>query len=331
MESFSNYSFNFSHSFSYAALAFQTMFMSTYFPGYWYASVLNESFGKLGNIVEQLKERALKIKVVQPQLSNLYENCKFIINDNKDPNVGTIYIGLSRVKGIGDKAASALNTLFDIKFKSFDEFINHLTENKLTAINKRALITMANIGMFDSFKLSRQEARAKILLIKEKNNYRVVTEHLEGKRPKYRLMTIEEAMEKDAEDNKITDTFFYISEVEALGIGFSNNPSVKLNKKLMQLRMNPKIKDSKDYDAGLVSKILEKTTKTGKKYFFLQIDSLSHGNMDIFLWEQDIKKIGLAMISSIDKYDMVVFCAKKNSWGSGDTYNMKALIKVEGD
>jgi DNA polymerase III subunit alpha len=328
MESFSDYSFNLSHSFSYSILAFQTMFMSTYFPGYWYTSVLNESFDKLGNIIKQIKERGLKIKIVPPQLSNLYENCMFKM-DEQDPSCGIIYIGLSQVKGIGEKAAIALNTLFDVKFKKFDTFIDYLAENKLSAINKRALLTMANIGMFDSFGLTRQEARAKILIMKEKTNYRVVKEQKEGKRAKYRPMELDEAIIKDVDDNNIIDSFFYASEIDALGSAFSPNPAEKLRIKLMQIRLNPKIRNGKDYDAGLITKIMEKTTKTGKKFFFMQIDSIMQGALDVFVWEKDIKKIGHTVFASLQKYNTIVFLAQKNKWGAGDSWNLKSLTVIK--
>jgi DNA polymerase III subunit alpha len=330
MEKFSNYSFNLSHSASYATLAFQTMFMSTYFPGYWYAAVLNQSFDKLENIIKEIQNRNLNIKILPPQLSNLYESCVFKM-DEKDPNTGIIYIGLSRVKGIGEKAAAALSKLFDIKFRKFDTFIDYLIENKLSVINKRALLTMINIGMFDNFSLTRREARAKVLILKEKTNYRVVKEKKDGKRAKYRPMTIEEGIKKDNEDNNISDTFFYVSEIESLGIGFSENPAYKLKDKLTQIRFNPQIKNGKDYDAGLISMIKEKTTKKGKKYYYIQIDSLSQGNISAFVWEQDIKRIGFELLNDLKKFDTIVFIAKENDWGTGLTYNLKSLILIKED
>ena len=152
-----------SHSLSYSLLAYQTMYMSTTFPGHWYASVLNESPGKLSEVIEEIKKRTkeenLGIRFSPPQLGNFYNLYTFVPDEKGNPYDGVIYIGLRHIKGFGVKAMPQMESLIGREFQKIEEVLDFIKENKLNAINKTALLAMANIGMFEEICPNRARAR----------------------------------------------------------------------------------------------------------------------------------------------------------------------------
>lgn len=328
MVKFSLYSFNQSHSLNYSLLAYQTMYMSVKFPGYWYAEVLNENPGKLENVMQEIKSRSkidnLRIKFSPPQLGNFFTDYTFVPDENGNPYDGTIYIGLRHIKGFGEKALPQMTQLVGQSFNNIDDFLSYIKENKLNAINKTALLAMANIGMFSELGLTREKARAKILV--EKDNSFRVEEESTGKRKKWRPMRILEAMEKDREDNKIGKKFFFIAEKEAIGVPFTDNPTHVLKDKIRSLQMKY---GDKYVDGGLLSSIKKKKTKNGKTYYLLFVDSLlKKCEVMMFLWEKTLNQLGEEFFTSLEEYDAVVFVGRENDWKNG-TYNIDSIIKVE--
>jgi DNA polymerase III subunit alpha len=332
MEKFSSYSFNASHAISYSLLAYQTMYMSVMYPGYWYTSVLNESPKKLENVMieirNRVKEKDVNIQFAPAKLGNFYSDFTFVPHEEKNPFEGTIYVGLRHIKGFGDSAMEQMKQLEGTSFNKFEEFMKFLKDNKLNAVNKRALLTMANIDMFSELKISREDARALILLEKEKSKYRVVAEEIEGKRKKYRPMTLEEVKLLDKEENKIGPKYFYIVEKDAIGIAFCDNPTAHLRTQLNKLKRDPSF-HGKELDAGLVVGCTEKSTKHGKVYYYVRVDSLAQKKtIGLFVWDRDWKHIGKDIFENLNKNDSVVFVANSNDWRP-DTYNLKELMIID--
>lgn len=328
MVKFSLYSFNQSHSLNYSLLAYQTMYMSVKFPGYWYTEVLNENPGKLENVMQEIKNRSkldnLKIKFSPPQLGNFFTDYTFVPEEKGNPYDGTIYIGLRHIKGFGEKAMPQMEQLVGQSFENIDDFLNHIKENKLNAINKTALLAMANIGMFSELGLTREKARAKILI--EKDNSFRVEEESTGKRKKWRQMKILEAMKKDKIENDVGKKFFFIAEKEAIGVPFTDNPVSFLKDKIRAIQCKYL---NKYCDGGMISSIKKKKTKNGKTYYLLFVESvLKKSNIMIFAWDKVISQMGEEFFTSLQEYDPIVFVGKPNEWKNG-TFNLDNIIKVE--
>ena len=111
------YSFNKSHSASYAVLTFQTAYLKTYYPVHFYASLMSsektDSDGQntISKYIAECKQ--LGIKILPPDIN--YSNNNFTVTNN------TINYRITAIKHVGDSAINAILSLRPIA--SFDDFL----------------------------------------------------------------------------------------------------------------------------------------------------------------------------------------------------------------
>jgi len=331
---FSDYSFNASHALSYSLLAYQTQYFNTVYPGYWYSAVLNQTKDAakmLPNIMRQIRQRGISIQFKMPQIRNIHDQFAFKMNGD-DPSNGTVFIGFSSIKGMGEVATENLKSdaFKTAQFNNIEELLEVCKENKFRAVNKTVLLTMANIGMLEEFG-SMQEVRAQILIEKDKD-YRVELDQDEGKkRKKYRPMNLDEAMEKDFQDNHTDDLFFYQAQQEAIGTSFMPNPAMFLKDKVEELSNNDRF-DGLHIDAGVVSDVKLKLSKRGTQYYTIRLSSISNPEpVDYFVWEKSFKVVGEDKLEALKKFDKVLIVGHENTWDErrDTTYNVDEIIIVE--
>src|SRR5690606_8729061 len=115
---FAGYGFNKSHSTGYAIVAYQTAYLKTYFPIHYMAALLTYEAVSTEKVVEYIDEcrRVLKpdgtrgIEVKPPDIS-LSEIGFTVVYDKGQPhdrNHGHIRFGLTAVRGVGEKAITAI-------------------------------------------------------------------------------------------------------------------------------------------------------------------------------------------------------------------------------
>lgn len=97
LQSHARYSFNLSHSISYAILAYQTAYMKKYYPTEFICA--NLTFGSEGKKEELIQEAyRLGLKIALPEIGKS-EAKKWIVKDN------ILYIPFIEIKGVGEKIA----------------------------------------------------------------------------------------------------------------------------------------------------------------------------------------------------------------------------------
>ena len=99
VEKFAQYGFNKSHAAAYALIAFQTAYLKTHFPIYFFCASMNTELSntdKLNLFYEELKR--LKIDIRPPNIN--YSYAEFL------PRNKTIYYALSAIKAVGYEAIS---------------------------------------------------------------------------------------------------------------------------------------------------------------------------------------------------------------------------------
>ena len=99
VEKFAQYGFNKSHAAAYALIAFQTAYLKTHFPIYFFCASMNTELSntdKLNLFYEELKR--LKIDIRPPNIN--YSYAEFLPRDK------TIYYALSAIKAVGYEAIS---------------------------------------------------------------------------------------------------------------------------------------------------------------------------------------------------------------------------------
>jgi DNA polymerase-3 subunit alpha len=142
IETFGRYGFNKSHSTAYAILAYQSMWLKTYYPEFFMASVLTSYIGeKIEKIIPYLNEaRRLGLKLLAPDVNR--STLKFEVSTDRKG----IHFSLNGIKGVGTKAVeNILQVRKNHGFKTLSDFIM-LTG---TAVNKTVTTALAEAGAFD--------------------------------------------------------------------------------------------------------------------------------------------------------------------------------------
>ncbi|MCC6683348.1 MAG: DNA polymerase III subunit alpha, partial [Phycisphaeraceae bacterium] len=172
---FAGYGFNKSHSTGYAIVAYQTAYLKTYFPVQYMAAVLTYESVSTDKVVEYIDEcRRCRLPngppppekhgiEVRPPEINLSEIAFTVVYDKdepRDPSHGHIRFGLSAVKGVGEKAISAIMQEREKSgpFRGLYDFCERVPPG---TVNRATIEALIKCGAFDS--LHGVEQRAAML------------------------------------------------------------------------------------------------------------------------------------------------------------------------
>jgi DNA-directed DNA polymerase III PolC len=137
MEKFSSYSFNKAHSASYAAMAYQAVYLKVHHTVPYLAAVLNAGGGyyPLTEYIEEAKRRG--IKFLGPDINR--SGCLFEV---EGPN---IRVGLASIKGLAAKTVEKIiEERRDVEFDSIEDFLARVH------LGKAELLSLIKAGVFDS-------------------------------------------------------------------------------------------------------------------------------------------------------------------------------------
>ena len=124
------YLFNKSHAYSYAILCFQTAYLKTYYPVYFFKALFNLNKDKAGMINKYIIDaKQFNVEVMPPHINKSEVN--FSVNDDK------ILFGLSAITGIGEKVAQQIvnERNENGKFKNLTDLLNRVNLTKVQIIN----------------------------------------------------------------------------------------------------------------------------------------------------------------------------------------------------
>ncbi|MEW5900512.1 MAG: DNA polymerase III subunit alpha [Acidobacteriota bacterium] len=137
MEKFSSYSFNKAHSASYAAMAYQAVYLKAHHTVPYMAAVLNAGGGYylLSEYIEEAKRQG--IKILGPDI-----NRSGHLFEVEGPN---IRVGLTSIKGLAVKAVEKIiEERRDAEFASVEDFLARVH------LGKAELLSLIKAGVFDS-------------------------------------------------------------------------------------------------------------------------------------------------------------------------------------
>lgn len=164
IEKSQRYSFNKSHSVSYAVNAYLSAYAKAHFPKIFFASYLRFAKDKIDpqSEIKELTQNAneMDIAISIPDLRNMNKN--FIIKDNK------IFFGLTDIKGVGDSVFKRLESLRDES--SIDMSSNnwlYVLLNILLNINSTAAKSLLQSGAINYTKKTRTSMLFEYDLISE--------------------------------------------------------------------------------------------------------------------------------------------------------------------
>ena len=144
VEKFAQYGFNKSHAAAYALIAFQTAYLKTHYPIYFFCASLNTELSntdKLNLFYEELKR--LNIDIKPPNIN--YSFAEFL------PRNKTIYYALSAIKAVGYEAIS--NIVKERKkngiFNSVSNFLSRTDSKNLNKLQLEGLIKSGSLDVLD--------------------------------------------------------------------------------------------------------------------------------------------------------------------------------------
>lgn len=142
MVDFGKYSFNKSHAYSYAFLAYICAYLKYYYPTEFMCSLLNSYKGKTDKILSCVNSiKNMNIPIRWPKFKEFYKVCT--IKDNE------IHYGLSLVKHCNDEMVDALNKTKEKELKHFLNILIALKEE--TDIDSRQLDILVRLDFFEEF------------------------------------------------------------------------------------------------------------------------------------------------------------------------------------
>ena len=300
MEGFGNYSFNQSHSMSYAVIALQTAYLKSHYPLEFYVSVLNSCESDNSKVNKKVTAaQKFGLEVLPPHIND--SQAKF------HPVDGKILFGLAAISGVGESVVEKIIEERDAN-GPFTGIVNLMT--RCPELNTKQIVNLIKAGAFGQDKVNLLEKYLKYTVKqsyadKEYKPYKDVkttpsllilkTEYgIETKDKEERLRLYNEArrkhhetvgyeewkserkkrMQKDFDDlwSKYAEEPEYF-EFEALNLFLSDNPFKEVYS-YIQRPFSIVEEGEECFMVGIIAKITKKKDKAGKSYVFCNIYSL---------------------------------------------------------
>ena len=232
-----SYSFNKSHSASYAMTSFQTAWLKLYYPEHFYASLMSveEDQGKIGAYIAECKRKG--IKILPPHINESRED--FVVTTEG------INYRITAIAHVGDSAIKAINKLRPIE--SFDDLMERRIKKDIKA---NTLQNLVKSGCFDFDNPNRAELLWRIDMMNRTKTE--VKNEIECKKYK---------------DDDVTKATW---EKETLGVYLTQHPLEKYGfKSLEEFR-----EGEYALQGGEISKVSLIRDKNNKEMAFIMVDTL---------------------------------------------------------
>ena len=149
-EKFASYAFNKSHATCYSWVAYQTVYLKAHYPAEFMAGNMSRCISDITKITKLMSEcQSMGIPCLGPDVNESQR--KFSANKK-----GEVRFGLSAIKGMGD--AAAVNIIAEREkngpYKDIFDFVQRVN---LSAVNRKAMESLALSGGFDSFGIRREQ------------------------------------------------------------------------------------------------------------------------------------------------------------------------------
>lgn len=327
MSEYLGYSFNLSHSLSYAYIAVQTLYLKHYYPTYFYTALLN--MPKTGGGKEE-EQRWLTQTITAAMIKGI--DIKTPSRKSKwewsmtGPN--EITMGFSSINGMGEAAFEELQQRLRVKRKTFDTItMPAFFETSFTKFNKTSFRGLLKAGVFDDWSSSREYLMHVYEKQKKKSSKRAATAN---------QLLVFDVDEIEYSHQQDTNQFPNTTEVErskdfieVCGFDMQQVHRIaNINEKMIELNEKSKKEilplthySEEGFYWFILENIIERETKKGKP--FLQLvatDGVEYQKFNIFGSNVDtLKPILQRQSVYVGKF------FKKDGWLN---YNGKTKLKV---
>ena len=298
MMDFASYAFNKSHAAAYAIVAYETAYLTRYYPIEYTAAMLNSVMGNNEKIAFYIRfAEESGIQILPPSINKSFT--KFTVEND------CIRFGLASIKNVGvNVIESIVNTR---KEKGdFTDFIDFCNKVEASSINKRIVESLIKVGAFDEFNIRRSQLLAvyeKILdgILNEKkrnidgqislfqmesinnhnNNFKIEYPNIKEFEKKY-ILSMEKEMSGIYLSGHPLDEYEHSLKIlvtDKIGNIVSKNESLDDDNKEDGTESPQRILTSQDGKkvviGGLISEVKRKTTKNNEFMAFIQLEDLS--------------------------------------------------------
>jgi len=291
IQAFVGYSFNKAHSVSYAAIAYTSAWLKTYFPIEWHCAYLNgvsEKADKVRDYINYLSRKGIKVKTPHVESAKI-SNSAAVVDDT------TLRLGTNVLKNVG----ADLPRFMEIYASDQDDFMRffiHAINDPDTNINKRVIEALIKVGFFDDYPIRNNTLKSMgrghlLVLYNEFNNKRGRFKY----NPKHRSVDdilaaniqfiddlYAEVLKREVEDHSD-----YQGEVEIMNFSMREHPFEPFREKIAEV--TSKLEEEK---LGLMVEIIavkEKVTKNGRPYRVLTVqDVFGADSYRVMIWENQI-------------------------------------------
>ena len=149
-EKFASYAFNKSHATCYSWVAYQTAYLKAHYPAEFMAGNMSRCLNDITKITKLMSEcQAMNIPCLGPDVNESEQ--KFSANKK-----GEVRFGLSAIKGMGEAAATNIiaERHKNGQYKDIFDFVQRVN---ISAVNRKAMESLALSGGFDSFGIRREQ------------------------------------------------------------------------------------------------------------------------------------------------------------------------------
>ncbi len=149
-EKFASYAFNKSHATCYSWVAYQTAYLKAHYPAEFMAGNMSRCLNDITKITKLMSEcQAMGIPCLGPDVNESEQ--KFSANKK-----GEVRFGLSAIKGMGEAATTNIiaERHKNGQYKDIFDFVQRVN---LSAVNRKAMESLALSGGFDSFGIRREQ------------------------------------------------------------------------------------------------------------------------------------------------------------------------------
>ncbi len=281
-ESFAEYAFNKSHSTCYAYLAYQTAYLKAHYPSEFMAANFSRNLGDIKEITKLIAEcRRLNIKILGPSVNE--SQLRFTVDQK-----GNIRFGLGGIKNLGKAAAQAI--IEERKKGKYTDIFNFAERLSSNTVNKKAYEALVYSGAFDEFK---EIKRHQFFIPEEKPFIELLVNYSQQVNKKTETLqntlfgdTIPVNTNKPSipKGEEWSLPYTLKKEVEYIGFYISSHPLQPYEfdiENLTNIKLNDLVNNFESLRgkelkfAGIVNKVVSKTTKTGKPYLTATIEDFT--------------------------------------------------------
>jgi DNA polymerase-3 subunit alpha len=297
------YTFNKSHATAYAALTYQTAYMTTYYPDEWVAACLDAASLDIKTMGDSIKEaQNLGYKIGKIDINK--SNNKFVVIDK------ILFPSITSLKYVGDTVLEEME-----KYKPYTKLSDLLLNTdktwRHTKLNKRALSTLIQVEAFDSMnlvgpeKLFKNYKQMHLVLIGKFDQLKRIASRKKNNDVETAIVEFAKEVENEQDWTVVEKTNFSYSLA-----GTVSTETIVPEKTRRELEEDGFYCLDDFSDAGgywaIISSASNATTSTGKPFIRLKLFGLDNIEYGCSLWGHKGKA------EDFKKFDVIVSYFQKN-------------------